>query len=121
MLSIISAITFDVSKIDANAMTIFLIGFGIVFAALITIYLFFNFLPKLLNIKIKKKEKGTSKTESVKEASNNTENQEVYAAIAMALHLNMEDMHDEESMVLTIDLQSIVNSQWNSKIQNINN
>ena len=122
MLSILSAITFDISKIDENAITIFIIGFGIVFAALISIYLFFNFLPKLLTLNFKKKKKTTvAKTSGKSEKSESIVDDEVYAAIAMALHLHLEDQHDEESMVLTLDLARNINTQWNSKIQNINN
>ena len=122
MLSILSAISFDTTKIDANAITVFIIGFSVVFAALISIYLFFNTLPKLINFSPKEKKsekKVKEKSVAVKEEIK-TEDSEVFAAIAMALHLHFEDMHDEESMILTMDIKNRVNTQWGTKIANIN-
>lgn len=122
MLTLLSAVTFDVSRIDANAMTLFIIGFSVVFGALIVIYLLFLFLPKVINFdnigKGKKKNK-KQKTEA-KKTKVLAEDSELYAAIAMALHLHFEDTHDEESMVLTMNIQERVSSQWSSKIININ-
>ena len=43
------------------------------------------------------------------------------AAIAMALHLFLEDVHDKESNVLTIKRIERRYSPWNSKIYGINN
>ncbi len=122
MLSILSAISFDTTKIDANAITVFIIGFSVVFGALISIYLFFNTLPKLINFNPKEKKvekKVKEKAVTVKEEIK-TEDSEVFAAIAMALHLHFEDMHDEESMILTMDIKNRVNTQWGTKIANIN-
>jgi Na+-transporting methylmalonyl-CoA/oxaloacetate decarboxylase gamma subunit len=122
MLSILSAISFDTTKIDENAITVFIIGFSVVFAALISIYLFFYFLPKVINFTPKDKkpdkksiDKKVSPKENVK-----SEDSEVITAIAMALHLHFEDMHDEESMILTMDIKNRVNTQWGTKIANIN-
>ena len=41
---------------------------------------------------------------------------EVYAAIALALHTEMEEEHDIESTVLTIKHTSFSYSPWSSKI-----
>jgi Na+-transporting methylmalonyl-CoA/oxaloacetate decarboxylase gamma subunit len=125
ILYILNSITFDLSRIDGNAWTIFLIGFGIVYAALIFIYLFFNNLPKFLNIKFKKEPKSessatTSEAKSSKTETSNSIDKEVNAAIAMALSLYLDDQHDDEPLVLTINIQDRLNSQWSSKIQNIN-
>lgn len=119
-MNIISAITFDISKVDGNALTIFIIGFGIVFVVLLVIYLIFKMLPKVLSIKLKK---NTSKDETKvisKLESGNITNEEDFVAIAMALSLHFEDLHDDESMILNINLEERMNSQWNSKIQNVN-
>ena len=123
-MSIFSVVTFDLSAVDAFAWTIFIIGFAVVFTALIAIYGFFFFLPKLLSIKIGKKK--TEKLEKKKDKDLalsddlNTKNSEVYAAIAMSLALYFDDQHDEESLVLTINLEDRINSQWSSKLQNVN-
>lgn len=116
----ICAITFDLSRVDANAITIFLIGFGVVYVALIIIYFIFNMLPKVLSIKLKKdKVVKEQKHASPVEKTSKTDD-EVYAAIAMALSLHFEDAHDDEPMILSINLNDRLNSQWNSKIQNVN-
>ncbi|PLX06097.1 MAG: hypothetical protein C0596_16555 [Marinilabiliales bacterium] len=122
MLSLFQAITFDTSKIYANAMTVFLIGFSVVFAALISIYLFFYFLPRIISFE-KKEKKGKKVKETKVDVTKEEKiqgNKEIYAAIAMALHMHFEDMHDEESMVLTMDIKERAGTQWSSKIININ-
>lgn len=119
-MNIINAITFDLSKVDGNAITIFLIGFGVVFAALITIYFIFNLLPKVLGIKFKKEKSVKVDNATIKPEKAIKADDEVYAAIAMALSLHFEDAHDDEPMVLSINLNERLNSQWNSKIQNVN-
>jgi len=43
------------------------------------------------------------------------------AAISMALHLFMNEMHDEESNVITIKRIERRYSPWNSKIYGLNN
>jgi hypothetical protein len=43
------------------------------------------------------------------------------AAISMALHLFMSDVHDEESNVITIKRIERRYSPWNSKIYGLNN
>jgi glutaconyl-CoA/methylmalonyl-CoA decarboxylase subunit delta len=120
MMNIINAITFDLSKVDGNAITIFLIGFGVVFTALITIYFIFSLLPKALSIKFKKQKSQTEDKATIKPVKEIKADDEVYAAIAMALSLHFEDAHDDEPMVLSINLNDRLNSQWNSKIQNVN-
>lgn len=120
MMNIINAITFDLSKVDGNAITIFLIGFGVVFAALITIYFIFNLLPKVFGIKLKKEKSVKVDNATIKPEKAIKADDEVYAAIAMALSLHFEDAHDDEPMVLSINLNERLNSQWNSKIQNVN-
>lgn len=118
-MTIISDISFDLSRVDGNAFTIFIIGFGVVFAALLIIYLIFSALSKILKINIKKSNSGAKSNVSATEVKTDV-NSEIYAAIAMALSLHFEDTHDEESMVLTINLNDRLNSQWSSKIQNVN-
>lgn len=119
-MNIISAITFDISKIDGNAMTIFIIGFGIVFAVLLVIYSIFYMMPKVLSIKLKKKSPKEESQVISKIESESTSNNEDFVAIAMALGLYFEDIHDDEPMILNIRLEERINSHWNSKIQNVN-
>jgi len=47
------------------------------------------------------------------------ENGDIYAAIAFALHLYQNDIHDFEHMVITIVREDKIYSPWNSKIQTL--
>lgn len=120
MIYLLNSISFDFSAVDDYAWTIFITGYVIVFTALISLSLLFKYLPLVLNIKRKPK----VKNELVKEVDNNKNdddsNDDAYAAIAMAVNLYLNDMHDEESLILTIDRDNALNSPWGSKIHNIN-
>ena len=115
-MTILSAINFDFSRVDGNAVTIFIIGFSVVFSALIIIYLIFSVVPYLMKINIKKKSKPEVKAAEPVIITDG----EVYAAIGMALILHSEDQHDDESMILTLNINDRLNSPWNSKLQNLN-
>lgn len=122
---IISSIEFDFSAVDSNAWTIFIVGYVIVFTALISLSLLFRYLPKIINFKSLRKnnekiEKKETHTKYSNNNSQNSDNQDVYVAIAMAINLYMDDMHDDDSLILTIDRDRALNSAWSSKINNIN-
>ena len=61
-----------------------------------------------------------SEGEPVKSEKISTSGDEI-AAIAMALHLYASDLHDNESLMLTINKISRVYSPWSSKIYGIMN
>lgn len=46
---------------------------------------------------------------------------ETMAAISMALHLHLNEMHDEESNIITIKRVSRLYSPWSSKLYNMRN
>jgi hypothetical protein len=46
---------------------------------------------------------------------------DVTAAIAMAIILNSEEMHDEESRIITITRVSRIYSPWSSKLYSMRN
>ena len=94
-----------------------LVGFSIVIAALTIMVFVFSRLPKLLNMKpkkiqLKKKTKGTSTSEIDAYAMEGN----VAAAISLALHLYFDELHDEESNVVTIKKVKKAYSPWSSKI-----
>lgn len=107
---------FDLSKIDAFAVTIAVVGYLVVFIALVLLYAVFSNLPALLEIDLMsfaggKKSPGTTlKKDEVKVTG------EVNAAIGMAIYLYLSDIHDQESGVLTIKKISKRYSPWSSKI-----
>ena len=93
------------------------IGIVVVFVALIILVLLFDFIQYLvLNSSKKKMVKAGKKVEEMVDVSANE-----IAAISMALHLFINEMHDEESNVITIKRIERRYSPWNSKIYGLNN
>jgi Na+-transporting methylmalonyl-CoA/oxaloacetate decarboxylase gamma subunit len=112
---------FDFSQaFSENNITIFIVGYTVVFAALVLLYFVFFSISKLLNVKRRrdlfKKGKIKSVDEHVEDISG-----EVNAAISMALHLHFNEAHDDESYISTIKRVSRIYSPWSSKIYNVRN
>lgn len=105
------------NNINLETLLIAVVGYIIVFLALVLLFVFFNFLPKLINIKIKRK----SAAAGIEIPNENTVSGEETAAISMALHLFLGALHDEESGVLTIKKVSRTYSPWSSKIYAVRN
>ncbi len=76
-------------------------------------------IPKLLDIYFKKKAEREGK--KVRNGAAAPLEGNVNAAIAMALHLYMNDMHDEESNIITIEDVRKTYSPWRSKIYGVMN
>ena len=99
-----------------------IVGIAVVFIALLVLNILFNQIPRLLKlharIKLRKsgrKEK-TEPLDSLEDISGDTN-----AAIALALHLYMNDLHDVEPNVMTIEKVSKRYSPWSSKIYSLRN
>ncbi len=93
------------------------IGIVVVFIALTILVLLFSLTQYLiLNSSKKKLIKAGKKEEEIIDVSANE-----IAAISMALHLFMSDIHDKESNVITIKRIERRYSPWNSKIYGLNN
>ena len=98
---------------DASGIGMAITAMLVVFSGLIILYVSF----RLLGLGMQsKKSTETSKTETMTENQPVTKAEgkegEVYAAIAMALHEEMNNVHDQESGVLTITRRT---SAWNAK------
>ncbi len=109
----------DISAIDQSALIIVVVGITIVFAALLLIYLFFRYvLPLFLRIALKRKvlKSGQTGNGKIHEIPG-----DVNAAIAMAIYLYLNEMHDEESNVITIKRVSRAYSPWSSKLYSMRN
>lgn len=105
------------SNINLETLLIAAVGYVIVFLALVLLFVFFNFLPRLINIKIRRK----SAAAGIEIPEGSTVSGEEIAAISMALHLHFSELHDEESGVLTIKKVSRAYSPWSSKIYAVRN
>ncbi len=96
------------------------VGIVIVFSALAMLTFIFNQIPKLFKIQLRSKLRKSGKIKENEECCTDLSG-ETNAAIALALHLFMSELHDMESNVMTIEKVSRRYSPWNSKIYGIRN
>lgn len=99
-------------------LTVSIVGFSIVFFSLTLLVIVFLRLPKLINIKFKKVKRKRHKHEEPVEDDYIIEGN-VTAAISLALHLYFNEMHDEESNIVTIKKVRKAYSPWSSKIYTV--
>jgi len=113
--SLLNEITFAPEKvIEGDGLMITIVGYVIVFSALLFLYMFIRAMTRALLKQQKKRVSGSGE-----EASADYElhiSGEVNAAIALALHLHFAEMHDIESTKLTIKKVQRTYSPWSSKI-----
>jgi Na+-transporting methylmalonyl-CoA/oxaloacetate decarboxylase gamma subunit len=109
-------IGFDPNKIIENdGLLISVVGYVVVFLALLMLYIFFSNLTRFLIYRQRKRLKGAGK-ESDLQKEKLSMTGEVNAAISMALYLHFEELHDLENTVLTIKKVQKTYSPWSSKI-----
>ena len=101
--------------------TVAVVGFSIVLFSLATLVFVFTRLPKIININLKKRRKRNRSTEEeISTDDNYFIEGNVTAAISMAMHLYFNELHDEESNVVTIKKVRKAYSPWSSKIYSVN-
>lgn len=103
------------TQLDPWGIGMTFVGMTVVFISLLLLYMLFFNITKLLNVKIKKSKKVEGKEPQEKENEEELSGN-VGAAIAMALHLYMSELHDKENTVLTINKVARTYSPWSSKI-----
>ncbi|MGD9995276.1 MAG: OadG family protein [Salinivirgaceae bacterium] len=105
---------------NQGGFTVALVGYIIVFMALVVLIVIFTTIPRIINMKVRTelRRKGKEVTNQPDELSVGGD---ISAAISMALHLYLNDMHDEETNVITISRIQRRYSPWSSKIYNIYN
>lgn len=115
-------ISFDLSHINAAHWIVILLGYIAVFVALtLLVYLFIG-IPRIVSLfKRRQGVAASGSNESKPAPSHEGISGEVNAAIATALFLYMDEMHDVEKKVMTINRVSKSYSPWNSKIYGLNN
>ncbi len=110
-----------------NALSITVLGFGIVFVVLCLLILLLVIFGKVMTPKVRVPKAVRTARNAKVEICDDTEFHEVQlpanasAAIAMALHLYYSDVHDSDSHVITSKKVERHYSPWNSKIYGINN
>lgn len=87
----------------------------IVFAVLVIVLLAFKYFAKIMSGGDKKPVQSGAKA-GVPVATKNDAEGEVHAAIAMALYLYSNELHDQENPVITMIKVSRTYSPWSSKI-----
>ena len=95
-----------------SSLSIAILGYLIVFTALVLLYLVFTFFPRLI---------AWRPGRNIKKQEVSAISGEVNAAISMALFLYFNEQHDEESHVMTIRKITRAYSPWNSKIYAVRN
>ncbi len=108
-----------IMDIDTSNFTIAIVGYVIVFLALLALYIVFSNIPKLLKLSFKIKIRKKNKEEFIDEFPEFLTGQE-NAAIATAIYLYFSQLHDEESTKMTIKKVKKDYSPWSSKIHGIN-
>lgn len=107
--------------ITTGTWTITFIGWGIVFAALVVMVFVFTLVPRVHIYFTERKLRRQGKLEKDEKIEIGSVSGEENAAIAMALHLFLNEQHDEESGVITIKRIERRYSPWSSKIYSLNN
>jgi sodium pump decarboxylase gamma subunit len=107
------SVGFDITKIGSSEIILTVLGYGIVFLALLILYLFLANLTKLITSARKRKLKAEGKHTSDNEL---TISGETAAAISMAITLHFREVHDFENTVITIKKVQSAYSPWNSKL-----
>ncbi len=103
-----------------EGIVISIVGYLIVFSALVVLYYFFDNLSKVLNMQIKSRLRKQGKLDHSSVNHELSVPGEATAAIGMALYLSTE-LHDEESNIITIKKVSKAYSPWSSKIYGMRN
>uniref|UniRef100_UPI003216CA03 OadG family protein n=1 Tax=uncultured Draconibacterium sp. TaxID=1573823 RepID=UPI003216CA03 len=103
-------------------LTVAIVGFFIVFFSLTVLVLVFSRLPKLINMKFNRSKRSSDNKKEEKEVTQDDYVVEgnVTAAISLALHMYFNELHDEESNVVTIKKVKKAYSPWSSKIYSVN-
>lgn len=104
-------------KIDPFGIGMTVIGYVIVFIALLLLYIVFYNLTKILSGNIKRILRKEGKI--IDDKTSIEMSGEVNAAIAAALYLYYNELHDKENTVLTINRVSRAYSPWSSKIYSL--
>jgi glutaconyl-CoA/methylmalonyl-CoA decarboxylase subunit delta len=120
MTSIIQYFPVNLSAIHTQHLALAITGYCIVFLSFFLIALLFTVIPKILSWNVRRKfiSKGD---ESKKALSGNMIPGEVSASIGMAISLYLDELHDQETAILTIRKVGKSYSPWNSKIYNVIN
>lgn len=101
-------------EIDPFGIGMTIMGYSVVFIALFLLYVIFYNLSKAMTLNIKRilrKEGKSEEASKIEEISG-----EINAAIAYAIYLYYNELHDQENPIITINRVSKAYTPWSSKI-----
>ncbi len=108
------------AAVDRQSTIIVITGYLVVFLSLIILYLVFRYVMPFF-FKIKMYHRAAREGRAVDDSEKQVVTGELNAAIATALYLYFDEIHDYESNVITIRKVSKSYSPWNSKLYNMRN
>lgn len=109
---------FSLSNIwENNGILISVVGYIVVFIALLLLAVIISYFQKVLQLKQRKRLKATGHRAA--DAEDLSISGEVSAAISTALYLHFQEKHDLENTVLTIKRIQRAYSPWSSKLYGI--
>lgn len=118
---VINKITFNPSAIiEGNGIAVSIVGYTVVFLALLLLYVVFTNITKLINARTQR----LLRAKGAPPEADNTAidvSGDIYAAIGMSLYLYSQEIHDIENTVLTIQKVTRPYSPWSSKIYGLRN
>lgn len=98
-----------------EGLVILLVGMFIVFIALLLLFSFFTLMPKILALASNKPKSSTKDPTAIPRAKGYTTGEQI-AAVSAAVYLFLEEAHDEENAIVTINSVAKNYSPWSSKI-----
>jgi hypothetical protein len=111
---VLTSMSFDITALFPEGIIIAVVGYITVFLALVVLYMVFTYLSKSLNFSARRRLIRQGKHQMAEEKQLFIPG-DIAAAISMAIYLYNE-LHDEESNVITIKRVSKTYSPWSSKI-----
>jgi len=108
------------TELFMEGIPIAIVGYLIVFTALVVLFFVFTYLAKLLEYQARRRCEKAGKINCA-EIEDFAVSGEVAAAISLALHMHFNEKHDKESGKLTMKRVSKRYTPWNSKIYNVMN
>lgn len=117
MINFLNANTVDWAQVRV----ITVVGYMVVFCALIILVFAYKAVPKILHFQLSRKLKKEGKYKEPEKGKSSYIAGDVNAAIGMALALYLNEMHDDESNIITIKRVARIYSPWSSKIYGTTN
>ena len=120
MISIIPYFPVNLQAIQSQHLVLAVTGYCVVILAFFLLALLFSVIPRVLSWNIRRTFNFEG-DEAKKAQAGNMIPGEVSAVIGMAISLYLDELHDQETAILTIRKVGKSYSPWNSKIYNVIN